>query len=76
MDPFLLVIHTEELCFWYRAQDGFRSHGTDDVIGYGDDYVDAARAFLNDWVNDKDEMHPNALKPYQNAENIAAAATG
>ncbi|KAK0650558.1 hypothetical protein DIS24_g6682 [Lasiodiplodia hormozganensis] len=58
-----------------RAQDGFRSHGTDDVVGYGDDYVTTARAFLSDWVNHADEMHPNALKPYQNAENIAAAAT-
>ncbi|OJD37394.1 sgnh hydrolase [Diplodia corticola] len=58
-----------------RTQDGFSSHGTDDVQGYGDDYTSAARAFLTSWVNDKDSMDDNALKPYQNAENVAAAAT-
>lgn len=51
------------------------SHGTDDVDGFGDEYVVAARSFLDAWVNHQDELDPNALKPYQNAENIAAAAT-
>ncbi|KAF2089452.1 hypothetical protein K490DRAFT_72221 [Saccharata proteae CBS 121410] len=50
-------------------------HGTDDVDGYGDDYTVAARAFLNDWVNDPGSLPTNALKPYQNAENLAASAT-
>ncbi|KAK7711842.1 hypothetical protein SLS64_005113 [Diaporthe eres] len=58
-----------------RTQDDFTSHGTDDVA-YPGDYVSAAREFLSDWVDDPDSMDPNALKPYQNAENIAAAATG
>lgn len=66
----------KKLCFWYRGEDGFRSHGTADAVDYGDDYVAAARAFLSDWVDHADEMHPDALKPYQNAEKIAAAATG
>lgn len=52
------------------------SHGTDDVTGYAGDYVHAAREFLTDWVNDPNSMDPAALQPYQNAENIAAAATG
>lgn len=52
------------------------SHGTDDVDGYEDDYTVAARHFLDDWVNHQDELAPGALKPFQNAENIAAAATG
>ncbi|GAB7353826.1 hypothetical protein MBLNU459_g4199t2 [Dothideomycetes sp. NU459] len=54
---------------------GLTSHGTDDVTGYAGDYVHAARELLTDWVNNPDEMAPAALKPYQNAENIAAAAT-
>ena len=54
-----------------------QSHGTDDLneADYGDDYTVAARAFLDDWVNHRDELDPGALKPFQNAENIAAAAT-
>lgn len=41
---------------------------------YGNDYVKAARLFLLDWVAMK--FPDDALKPFQNAENIAAAATG
>ncbi|KAI9752549.1 MAG: hypothetical protein M4579_005586 [Chaenotheca gracillima] len=55
--------------------DGFLSHGTDDVDGFGDSYVDSARGLLNAWVNDPDSIEPDSLKPWQNAENIAAAAT-
>lgn len=55
---------------------GLTSHGTDDVTGYSGDYVHAARELLSDWVNNPDSMDPAALKPYQNAENIAVAATG
>lgn len=40
---------------------------------YGNDYVKAARLFLLDWVAMK--FPDDALKPFQNAENIAAAAT-
>ncbi|KAL8799068.1 MAG: hypothetical protein Q9182_006164 [Xanthomendoza sp. 2 TL-2023] len=50
-------------------------HGTDDVDGFGDDYVVAARGLLDAWVNHKDDLADGALKPFQNAENIAAAAT-
>ena len=53
------------------------SHATDDVDGYeGEDYTTAARHFKDDWVNHRDELSPEALAPFQNAENIAAAATG
>ena len=51
------------------------SHGTDDVKDFGEEYVVAARSLLDTWVNRPDELHEDALKPYQNAENIAAAAT-
>ncbi|KAL8703681.1 MAG: hypothetical protein Q9201_003135 [Fulgogasparrea decipioides] len=50
-------------------------HGTDDVDGFGDDYVVAARGLLDAWVNHKDDLADGALQPFQNAENIAAAAT-
>lgn len=43
---------------------------------FGDDYVSSVRELLDTWVNHPDELDPAALKPYQNAENIAAAATG
>lgn len=59
----------------YSDPDGFTSHGTDDVDGFGDDYTAAARSFLDTWVNNPGSLDPNALSPYQNAENIAAAAT-
>ena len=59
-----------------RDPGGFSTHGTDDVDGFGDDYVTAARALASTWMNDPNSLDPNALKPYQNAENIAAAATG
>ncbi|USW53397.1 Putative metallopeptidase, catalytic domain superfamily [Septoria linicola] len=56
---------------------GLTSHATDDQdpADYGNDYVVAARAFLKDWVEDPGSFPDAALKPYQNAENIAAAAT-
>lgn len=56
-----------------RTEDDFTSHATDDVAIYGNDYVKAARLFLLDWVAMK--FPDDALKPFQNAENIAAAAT-
>lgn len=75
--PFSSLSILKNLCFWYRGLDGFRTHGAGDVVDdYGEDYVAAARALLSDWVDREDEMHSNSLKPYQNAENIAAAATG
>lgn len=57
-------------------QDNFKSHGTDDVDGFGDDYITTARNFLSTWVNNPDDLEDGASNPYQNAENIAAAATG
>ncbi|KAL8678715.1 MAG: hypothetical protein Q9186_004949 [Xanthomendoza sp. 1 TL-2023] len=59
-----------------RGDDKNAHHGTDDVDGFGDDYVVAARGLLDAWVNHKDDLADGALKPFQNAENIAAAATG
>jgi len=38
--------------------------------------VHSARELLRVYVEEPDELAPDALKPYQNAENIAAAATG
>lgn len=58
------------------TQGRLTSHGTDDVVGSSDDYVKNARQLLTYWVEHPDEKDMNALKPYQNAENIAAAATG
>jgi hypothetical protein len=46
------------------------------VDGFGEDYVHSARELLSTWVNEPETLDPAALKPYQNAENIAAAATG
>lgn len=57
-------------------EGGDASHGTDDVDGFGDDYVSAARGLLDAWVNHRDDLAEGALQPFQNAENIAAAATG
>lgn len=57
-----------------RTEDDFTSHALDDVAIYGNDYVKAARLFLSDWAAKK--FPDDALKPLQNAENIAAAATG
>ncbi|KKY13131.1 hypothetical protein UCDDS831_g09298 [Diplodia seriata] len=58
------------------TDEGITSHGTIDVVGFGDDYVPAARAFLQKWVADPDTMKKDdGPKPYQNAENVAAAAT-
>ncbi|KAL9611158.1 MAG: hypothetical protein Q9167_004180 [Letrouitia subvulpina] len=59
----------------FQPQGNPPSHGTDDVDGFGDDYVTAARGFLDAWVNSPDELAENALQPFQNAENLAAAAT-
>lgn len=52
------------------------SRGTDDVTGFGDDYVTAARGLLDAWVNSPGDLAEGALQPFQNAENLAAAATG
>jgi hypothetical protein len=53
-----------------------KTHGTDDVDGFGEDYITAARDLLSTWVNNPEDLAEGALAPYQNAENIAAAATG
>ncbi|KAB2574501.1 hypothetical protein DIS24_g6748 [Lasiodiplodia hormozganensis] len=57
-----------------RDYGNFKSHGTDDLDSKLD-YVAAARDLLKGWVEDPDSFGDDALKPYQNAENIAAAAT-
>lgn len=66
------------LAFRLRScrENGDQSHATDDVDGFGDDYTAAARALLDAWVNHRDDLADGALKPFQNAESIAAAATG
>ena len=71
---FLLLLRDFYLTSGHRDPAGFTTHATDDVDGHGKDYTSAARELRNDWVNHGD-LGPNALKPYQNAENIAAAAT-
>lgn len=55
---------------------GFKTHGTDDVDGFGEDYTPAARDLKTAWTDSPDDLAPGALQPWQNAENIAAAATG
>lgn len=40
------------------------------------DFTVAARHVLDGWVNYQDKLDPAALKPFQNVENIAAAARG
>lgn len=55
---------------------GFKTHGTDDVDGYGDAYTRAARDLKDGWVNHRDDLAEGALQPFQNAESLAAAATG
>ncbi|KAI4265172.1 MAG: hypothetical protein L6R38_009609, partial [Xanthoria sp. 2 TBL-2021] len=54
---------------------GFKTHGTDDVDGFGEDYTPAARDLKTAWTDSPDDLAPGALQPWQNAENIAAAAT-
>jgi hypothetical protein len=56
-------------------RDNFKSHGTDDVDGFGDDYITAARNLLSAWVNDPNSLVEGALEPWQNAENVEAAAS-
>jgi hypothetical protein len=56
--------------------DDIKTHGTDDVDGFGEDYITAARDLLSTWVDSPEDLAEGALAPYQNAENIAAAATG
>lgn len=60
----------------FCREDGAETHGTDDVDGFGDDYTPAARELLDTWVNHRDDLADGALQPFQNAESIAAAATG
>lgn len=50
------------------------THGTDDVTGFGDRYQPAARALKKYW--DDGKAGSGTLTPVENAENIAAAATG
>ncbi|EJD37544.1 hypothetical protein AURDEDRAFT_173402 [Auricularia subglabra TFB-10046 SS5] len=59
----------------HQDASGLTTHGTDDVGGFGNEYVSAAREFLDAWVDDPGSLDPNAIKPWQNAENLAAAAT-
>lgn len=51
-----------------------KTHGTDDVGGFGEFIQPAARRLKTYWDNGSgsDEI----LKPVENAESIAAAATG
>jgi hypothetical protein len=72
---FFLVTNAVPCCS--DLDDGSsKTHGTDDVVDFGDDYITAARDLLSTWVNNPDDLAEGALAPYQNAENIAAAATG
>ena len=48
------------------------SHGTDDVAGLGNAYQPAALKLKSLW----DKGQTNLLPPWQNAESIAASATG
>lgn len=73
---FFLLTNAFRCCSDLEEDDGTKTHGTDDVVGFGDDYITAARDLLSTWVNNPKDLAPGALKPYQNAENIAAAATG
>ena len=50
------------------------SHGTDDVGGLSDNYPSAARKLADLWKSGK--AGTDTLKPYQNAENLSAAALG
>lgn len=50
------------------------THGTDDVDGLGDRYQPAARALKALW--DNGTPGGGVLRPVENAENSAAAATG
>ncbi len=59
-----------------RDRSRFITHGTDDVDGFGEEYTKAAREFKDAWVNDKDSLADGAIQPWQNAESLAAAATG
>lgn len=54
----------------------YKTHGTNDVDGFDDKYVTAARELLTAWNEDPESLPEGALYPYENAENIAAAATG
>lgn len=50
------------------------AHGADDVDGFGPLYQPAARAFKRFWDNGGGT--DKTLKLHENAESIAAAATG
>lgn len=52
----------------------FKTHASDDVGGLGNSYPVAARKLAELWQ--KGTADPNALKPWQNAENLAGAALG
>jgi hypothetical protein len=54
----------------------YKSHGTNDVTGFGEEHVTAARKLLLMWNDDPEGLAEDALYPFENAENIAAAATG
>jgi hypothetical protein len=67
---------TDHLSLCSDLDENTKTHGTDDVTGFGEDYITAARDLLSTWVNNPEDLAEGALAPYQNAENIAAAATG
>lgn len=54
----------------------YKTHGANDVDGFDDKYATAARELLTAWNEDPESLPEGALYPYENAENIAAAATG
>jgi hypothetical protein len=71
-----LILLTNALPCCSDLDENTKTHGTDDVDGFGEDYITAARDLLSTWVNNPEDLAEGALAPYQNAENIAAAATG
>jgi hypothetical protein len=52
----------------------FKTHGSEDVGGFGPNYPVAARKLAELWQ--KGGATEQTLKPFQNAESVAAAALG
>jgi hypothetical protein len=52
----------------------FKTHGSDDVGGLGESYPVAARNLAELWQKGREPK--GALKPWQNAENLAASTLG
>jgi len=57
-----------------KGEKWFKTHGSDDVGGLGNSYPVAARGLAELWQ--KGKQPEGALKPWQNAENLAGAALG